>query len=166
MVYVPITYIPDGPVTSALKRETKGRRPKPSLGNLGPLLDENLVAARKHGHFLYHPDDLRLLKGVEENPEVVDDGFAVLRQVMADKGVTEPQKWHRTAPYYPNTPLIIKRTLVLALAMTIGITIAVVLGQDEAIAPMVVAIVLVSILGAALFGLILSRSVIRVAGSQ
>jgi hypothetical protein len=31
---------------------------------------------------------------------------------------------------------------------------------------MVVAIVLVSILGAALFGLILSRSVIRVAGSQ
>lgn len=162
MIYIPITYVPDGPVTAGLKRRVKGRRPKPDLGHLGPLLDENLVAARKHGHYLYHPDDLRLLKGVEQNPTVVDEGFAVLRSVMADKGIAEPDRWQRTAPYYPDTPRIVKRTLLLAAAMTIGITIAVVLGQDAAIAAMVVAIVAISVVGAAAFGLILARSVVRV----
>ncbi|MEM7323132.1 MAG: hypothetical protein AAF531_08600 [Actinomycetota bacterium] len=166
MIYVPITYIPDGPVTAALKREMKGRKPKPRLGNLGPLLDENLVAARKHGHFLYHPDDLRLLKDVEQNPLVVEEGFAVLRQVMTEKGIAEPQRWKRTPPYYLNTPLVIKRTLLLAFAMTIGITIAVLLGQESAVAAMVVAIVVISIAGAGLFGLILSKTVIRVADSS
>lgn len=162
MAYVPITYIPDGPVTSALKREIRGRTPKPSIGNLGPLLDENLVAARKHGHFRYHPEDLRLLKGVRRNPEIVDEGFAVLRKMMADKSIAEPEQWNRTLPYYPNVPLILKRTLLLAIAMTIGITIAVLLGQENAIAAMVVAIVAISVAGAAMFVWILSRSVIHV----
>jgi hypothetical protein len=162
MVYVPITYIPDGPVTAALKREVRGRRPKPELGNLGPLLDENLVAARKHGYLIYHPDDLRFLKGVERNPGIVEEGFAILRRVMADKGVAEPQQWNRAVPYYPDRPLIIKRTIFLAVAMTIGITIAVLLGQTDAIAAMVVAIVAISVVGAGLFYLILLRSVIQV----
>jgi len=162
MVYVPITYIPDGVVTSALKRRMKGRRPKPNLGNLGPLLDENLVSAKKNGHFLYHRDDLRLLKGVRENPEVVDEGFEVLEAVMIDKEIVEPDTWMRTPPYYPDTPKILLRTLLLAVAMTVGITIAVLLGQDDAIAAMTVAIVAISLIGAGLFIVILDRTVIRV----
>lgn len=162
VVYVPITYVPDGPVTAALKRQVKRRRPKPTLGNLGPLLDENLTAARKHGHFLYHPDDLRLLDGVVENPEIVDEGFAVLATVMADKGIAQPERYRRTPPYYPNVPQIVKRTLALALTMTIGITIAVLLGQNDAIAAMTIAIVAISIAGAVAFGFILDRSVIRI----
>lgn len=81
MTYVPITIIPDGPVTVALRRETKGRRPKVKLGNLGPLLDENFTSARKHGHFRCHPDDLRRLKGVEENPDVAE-ARAIIRVPM------------------------------------------------------------------------------------
>jgi|GEM_PF-5126968 len=165
MVYVPITYIPDGPVTTALKRRVKGRKPKPALGYLGPLLDENLVAAKKHGHYLYHPDDLRLLKDVTKNPEIVDEGFDVLRAVMADKNIDDPQTWERAAAYYPDTPKILKRTALLALAMTIGITIAVLLGQDKAIAAMTVAIVAISLAGAAAFVLILMRSVVYVEAS-
>jgi len=162
VTYVPITYIPDGPVTAALKRKVKGRRPKPALGYLGPLLDENLVAARKHGHLLYHPDDLRHLKGVDQNPEVVDEGFEVMRTVMADKGIEEPEDWNRTAPYYLDYPRIIRRTLLLAAVMTIGITLAVLLGQNSAIAAMTVSIVAISLIGAAMFLLIVSRTVIRV----
>ncbi len=162
MVYVPITYIPDGPVTAALKRRVRGRKPKPQLGNLGPLLDENLVAARKHGHFRYHPDDLRLLKGVDQNPAVVDEAFEVLREVMAEKGVAEPTGFTRDAPYYPDVARIVKSTLILAAAMTIGITIAVLLGQNDAIAWMTVAIVAISLAGAAAFMLILDRCVVRV----
>ncbi len=162
MTYVPITYIPDGPVTSALKKHVKGRRPKPDLGNLGPLLDENLNAARKHGHFLYHPDDLRRLKGVRENPEIVDEAMAVLTAVMADKNVAEPDRWERAAPYYQNRPQTLWRTGLLAAVMTIAITIAVVVGQEDYVAAMVVAIVAVSLVGAALFMLILDRSVIHV----
>lgn len=81
-----VTYVPDGPVTKALKRRVKGRRPKPKLGNLGPLLDENLVAGRKRGQFRYHRDELRLLKGVEQNPDIVDDGFTVLREILKRQG--------------------------------------------------------------------------------
>lgn len=162
MAYVPVTYIPDGPVTVALKKSVKRQRPKPKLGNLGPLLDENLVAARKHGHFLYHPDDLRLLSGVRENPLVVDQGFDVLRSVMADKGVAEPDRWQRTAPYYQNVPLTLSRTAMLAVAMAIAITLAVLLGHERHLTAMVVAIVAVSVLGAGGMALIVSRSVIRV----
>lgn len=121
MVYVPITYIPDGAVTRALKRHIKGRDPKPELGNLGPMLDENFVAARKQGRFRYHPDDLR---------------FDVAR--------------------------IVKFTVLLAAAMTIGIAAAVLLGQDDSIALLTVATVLIPVVGAALFVLILARCVIHV----
>ncbi|MGH1487791.1 MAG: hypothetical protein ACRBK7_00100 [Acidimicrobiales bacterium] len=164
MVYVPITYIPDGPVTQALKRRVRRRRPKPKLGNLGPLLDENLAAARKHGHFRYHPDDLRLLKGVKQNPEVVDDGLAVLRERMAEKGIAEPTHYEREAPYYPDVPSIVKFTAALAALMTVGITIAVLFGQRDAVAAMVVAIVAISLVGAAVFAFIMQRCVIRVGG--
>ena len=162
MVYVPVTYVPDGVVTSRLKRRVKGRKPRPELGNLGPLLDENLAAAKKHGHFLYRPDDLRLLKGVRHNPEVVDEGFAALREVMVEKGIDEPAQWKRTAPYYPDTPRIARRAGALAAAMVVLITAAVLLGQDDHIAAMTVAIVAISIGGAVLVGVIFSRTVIRV----
>lgn len=162
MAYVPVTYIPDGPVTAALKKSVKRQRPKPKLGNLGPLLDENLVAARKHGHFLYHPDDLRLLKGVKENPQIVDHAFDVLRSVMADKSITEPERWQRTTPYYPNVAQTLWRTAALAAAMVIAITIAVLLGQESHLTAMVIAIVAVSIMGAVGGALIVSRSVIHV----
>lgn len=165
MTYVPITYIPDGPVTAALKRHIKGRDPKPQLGNLGPLLDENLTAARKHGYFKYHPDDLRLLKHVDQNPDIVDEGFDVLRQMLDTKDIAEPTRFEREAPYYPDVSTTLKYTALLAALMTVGITIAVVLGQDDAIAAMVVAIVAISLIGAALFGLILTKCVIRVGES-
>jgi len=166
MTYVPITYIPDGPVTAALKRHIKHRRPKPNLGNLGPLLDENLAAARKHGHYRYHPDDLRLLKGVADNPEIVDDGFLVLREVMEKKGIDEPARFLREQPYYSDVAKTVKFTLLLAFAMTIAITIAVLLGQDDAILEMVIAIVVISLLGTGLFVLVLERCVIRVTQPQ
>ena len=162
MTYVPITYIPDGAVTARLKRNVKGRRPKPKLGNLGPLLDENFAAAKKDGHFLFHPDDLRLLPGVADNPDIVDDGVLALQQVMADKGIEMPTVYQRAVPYYPDVPAIIKRTVALAAAMTIAITIAVLLGQDDAIAAMTVAIVAISLGGAALFYFIVSRSIIHI----
>ena len=162
MTYVPITIIPDGPVTAALKRRCKGRSPKVKLGNLGPLLDDNLNAARKHGHFRYHPEDLRRLKDVDQNPEVVDEGFAVLRGLLDEKGIPEPTDYVRETPYYPDIPRLAKLTILLAAAMTIGITAAVVLGQNDAVLAMTVAITVISLLGAALFVLILARAVIHV----
>ncbi len=162
MMYIPVTYVPDGPVTAALKRRVKGHKPKPKLGNLGPLLDENLNAARKRGCFLYHPDDLRLLKGVKENPDVVVDGFLALSEVLDAKGIAKPDVWDRSVPYYPDVRKIAVRTAVLALLMTIGITVAVLLGQEDAIAWMTAAIVAISIIGATVFGLIVSRTVIHV----
>ena len=162
MVYVPITIIPDGPVTVALRREVKGRSPKVELGNLGPLLDENLTAARKHGRYRYHPDDLKRLKGVERNPEVVAEGFVILRRVLEEKGIPEPTGYLREAPYYPDIPRLVRLTVLLAAAMTVGITSAILLGQDDAVLLMTVAIVLISVVGAALYALILMRAVIRV----
>ena len=162
VVYVPITYVPDGPVTSALKKGVRGRRPKPELGNLGPMLDDNLSAARKHGHFRYHPDDLRLLKGVSDNPEIVDEGFAVLREVMEDKGIDVPSTYQRERPYYPDVPSILRFTALLALLMTLGITIAVLLGQNDSVLWMTVAIVLISLAGTGAFAWILHRCVVHV----
>lgn len=162
MVYVPITYIPDGPVTKALKRRVRGRRPKPDLGNLGPLLDENFQAARSHGHLRYRRDDLRMLKGVADNPEVVDDGFEVLGEALAAAGIAFPDREQPEAPYYPDTRAVLKNTAILALAMVVAITAAVVTLQNSSILWMVVAIVAVSVAGAVGFAVILHRCVIRV----
>lgn len=52
--------------------------------------------------------------------------------------------------------------VLLAALMTAGITAAVLLGQDDAVAFMVVAIVAISIGGAGVFAWILHRCVIRV----
>lgn len=161
-MYVPVTYVPDGPVTSALKRHVKGQRPKPKLGNLGPMLDENLTAARKRGCYLYHAADLRHLKGVDENPEIVDQGFLVLEKVLSDKGIAAPTTYERTDPYYPDMPRLIGWSAALALVMTLAIWAAVLLGQDDSIALMTTAIVACSLIGTALFLLIISRCVIRV----
>ena len=60
----------------------------------------------------------------------------------------------------------VTKAVVLAAVMTAAITVAVVLGQDDAIAAMVVAIVAVSVIGAAVFGPILSRTVIRVGSAD
>jgi len=52
---------------------------------------------------------------------ILNEGFDVLRQVLAVKEVAEPNRWKRTAPHYLDGPRIVRRTLLLAAAMTVAI---------------------------------------------
>lgn len=162
MTYIPITYIPDGPVTKALKKRVRGVRPKPKLGNLGPLLDEELVSARSDGHLRYRPADLRMLKDVSENPDVVDEGLAALAQVADSKGIVVPNSYEPEAPWYHDVPALLRAVGLIAVAMTVGITAAVVFLQNRSVAWMTVWICVISLAGALAAWFSLERCIIRV----
>ncbi len=158
MVYIAIPYIPDGPVTKALKKTLKASGKRYKLGYLGELMDENYTAAKTQQHLYYAPEDLKKLKHVAENPDVVDIAFAVLEQQLREAGHALPTVNEKRIPYYPNWAAILGYTALNALLMTVAITLIVLLLPTQ-IALMTTLIVLVSILGAAAFVLTHARCV-------
>ncbi|MEM7114583.1 MAG: hypothetical protein AAF614_19255 [Chloroflexota bacterium] len=160
MSYFIITYIPDGPVTSAIKRKLKSERLRYKLGYLGELMDENYYEARKHNRLLYRPEHLKKLKSVDENPQVVELAFEVLADQLHEKNVALPTEFLNRPPYYPNIKQLIIYTLIDAALMTLAIT-AIVLYVSN-VALMTTLIVLVSVIGAGVFIYLMKKCVIYV----
>ncbi len=90
----------------------------------------------------------------------------MLRGLLSEKGIPEPDNYLREAPYYPDVRSIVKFVGLLAASMTATITLAILLGQDDAVAAMTIAIVAISLIGAALFAVIIKYCVIRVSADS
>ncbi len=157
--FVPAT----APMTRAIKARLKslGRRDK--VGYLGELMQENYSEARRHGTLRYRPEHLKLLRGVRENPDVVDVAFEVLSEELAAKGIDMPSTYGERLPYDPDYRRIGVLAVVLAAVMTLLITASVLWVTDVAL--MSVLIVIVSVVGAILFIWGLTRLVIPVVPS-
>lgn len=160
MVYIAIPYIPDGPVTKALKRTLKTRGVKYRLGYLGELMDENYDEAIKHHRLRYRPKHLKKLKFVDENPEVVDIAFEVLADLLYQKKIVIPDSYLDEPPYYPDVRRLMMHVIANAAIMTLAITLFVLYVQNVAL--MTTLIVLVSLIGAVVFIYSLTKCVIYV----
>ncbi len=161
MTYVFIPYIPDGPVTKAIKKKLKKLGVRYKLGYLGELMDENYSMALKRNHLVYKAEHLKKLRHVKKNPQVVDIAFEVLEDMLKVKNVQLPLLNEGKVPYYPNYSQIALYTLLNAFIMTVAI-IAIVVYLQQLIALMTTLIVIVSIIGAVVFIYILTKSVIHV----
>lgn len=165
MVFIVIPYIPDGPVTKAIKKRLKTQGLSYKLGYLGELMDENYTEAIKRNHLIYRAEHLKKLKHVEQNPQVVDIAFEVLEDELKTKNIQLPTINEERIPYYPNYGAILLYTALNTIVLTVAIT-AIVLLLQQSIALMTTLIVIASILGAAAFIYTLSECVIYVDISQ
>lgn len=147
-------------MTRAIKKRLRGRGLQYRVGNLGELMEENFNQARRAGALRYRPEHLNLLRGVRENPGVVDIAFEVLTERLAEKGVDLPLTYDERLRYDFDYRRILGVTVLLALAMTGLITAAVLFAPG--VAAMTTLIVAVSVAGAALFIRALYKLVIPV----
>lgn len=153
-------YPPTAAMTRALKKRLRSDGLRYKVGYLGDLMEENFNEARRHGTLRYRPEHLKLLRGVNENPEVVDIAFEVLAERLEAKGIDLPADFDEQTPYDPDYSKLAMIALILAVAMTILITLAVVFVSN--IAAMTTLIVLVSVVGAAVFVWGISKATIPV----
>lgn len=144
-----VFYIPASPMTWAIKRRLRQEGLRYKVGNLGELMQENYDQARRNKTLRYSAEDLRLLRGVRENPEVVDIAFELVQERLAAKGVALPTACEERVPYDFDYVKITALGLGLAALMTLLISLAVVFVSN--IAVMTTLIVLISIAAAAFF---------------
>lgn len=150
MVFIVIPFIPDGPVTKAIKKRLKEQRLDYKLGYLGELMDENFTHAKKHNHLLFQSEHLKLLKDVDENPQVVDIAFSVLEDQLQAQNLQLPLINEGRVPYYPNYKAILLFAVLNAIFQTIAIS-AVVVFLQHLVGLMTVLIVIISVIGAIAF---------------
>ncbi len=146
MIYFTLPYNYVGPVTRRLKKIIKNDKLDYKLGNLGELMDENFTSAKKKGVLIYNKIDLKKLKEVDNNPEVVELAFEIMNKMLLNKGFDMPKKIINKKPYYYDEKRILIQLLINAIVMTVLITIAVI--AISSVFWMTTTIVLISLCGA------------------
>ncbi len=127
---------------------------------LWELMDENYENAKKWLPYLYHPRDLKKLKYVDQNIEIVDIAFTLMNEKLSKEWVDIPNVYLNGKPYYPDTKCIIIWILFVAFIMTVLITLSVLYTKNYSL--MTTLIVLISILSAYFTVKILQKCVIYI----